>query len=271
MKIAIIAHDGKKAEMVQFLQEHKSVLNNRNIELVATGTTGTKVEKAGVKGNKVNVTIIKEGEQEILSADKVLSAIGVAGNVEGFGLEELGIELFKNHIKVDKSTYETNIQGIYAIGDVIGPPWLAHVASFEGIHCVEKMKGLNVPALDYSSIPGCTYAQPQIGSIGMTEQKAKELGIEIKVGKFPFSASGKSVAIGEREGFVKMIFDTKYGELLGAHIIGPEATELIAEIGIGKSLEATFESFAKTVHAHPSLSESIMEAAANAYGESINI
>ncbi len=233
--------------------------------------TGTKVEKAEVKDKKVKVLIDKKGEKIELSADVVLNAIGVTGNVEGYGLDKIGVELFKNHIKVNKETYATNVSGVYAIGDVIGPPWLAHVASFEGIHCVEKMKGLDVPALDYNSIPGCTYAQPQIGSIGMTEQKAKDNGYEIKIGKFPFSASGKSVAIGEREGFVKMIFDAKYGELLGAHIIGPEATELIAEIGLGKSLEATFESFAKTVHAHPSLSESIMEAAANAYGEAINI
>lgn len=233
--------------------------------------TSTKVEKAEVKGKKVNVVIDKKGKKIELSADIVLNAIGVSGNIEGFGLDKIGVELFKGHIKVDKETYQTNVGNVYAIGDVIGPPWLAHVASFEGIHCVEKMKGLDVQPLDYNSIPGCTYAIPQIGSIGLTEEKAKEAGYEIKVGKFPFSASGKSVAIGEREGFVKLIFDAKYGELLGAHIIGPEATELIAEIGLGKSLEATFESFAKTVHAHPTLSESIMEAAANAYGEAINI
>ncbi len=233
--------------------------------------TGTKVEKAKVNNKKVKVLIDKKGKKIELNADIVLNAIGVIGNVEGFGLDKIGVELFKNHIKVDKETYQTNVPNVFAIGDVIGPPWLAHVASFEGIHCVEKMKGLDVSSLDYDSIPGCTYAQPQIGSIGMTEQKAKENGYEIKVGKFPFSASGKSVAIGEREGFVKMIFDAKYGELLGAHIIGPEATELIAEIGLGKSLEATFESFAQTVHAHPTLSESIMEAAANAYDGSINI
>ncbi len=233
--------------------------------------TKSSVEKAIVQGNKVSVTINSEGQSKELSADIVLNAIGVTGNVEGFGLEELGVELFKNHIKVNKSTYETNVNGIYAIGDVIGPPWLAHVASHEGIHCVEKIKGLHVPDIDYNNIPGCTFCQPQVASIGLTEAKAKEAGYEIKVGKFPFMASGKAFAIGEREGFVKFIFDAKYGEILGVHIIGSEATEMIAEAGLAKSLEATGESIIKTVHAHPTLAESIMEAAAQAYGEAIHI
>ncbi len=233
--------------------------------------TKSSVEKAIVKGNKVSVTITSEGQKKELSADIVLNAIGVTGNVEGFGLEELGVELFKNHIKVNKSTYETNIKGIYAIGDVIGPPWLAHVASHEGIHCVEKIKGLRIPDIDYNNIPGCTFCQPQVASIGLTEAKAKEAGYEIKVGKFPFMASGKAFAIGEREGFVKFIFDAKYGEILGVHIIGSEATEMIAEAGLAKSLEATGESIIKTIHAHPTLAESIMEAAAQAYGEAIHI
>ena len=233
--------------------------------------TSTKVDKAEVKGKKVNVTISKNGKQDILTADKVISAIGVTGNVEGFGLEELGVELFKNHIKVDKSSYETNVKGIYAIGDVIGPPWLAHVASAEGIHCVEKMKGLDLPDIKYENIPGCTYCQPQVASVGLTEKAAKEKGYEVKIGKFPFMASGKAFAVGEREGFVKFIFDAKYGEILGAHIIGSEATELIAEAALAKSLEATGESIIKTVHAHPTLSESLMEAAAQAYGEAIHI
>ncbi|PIW69689.1 MAG: dihydrolipoyl dehydrogenase, partial [Ignavibacteriales bacterium CG12_big_fil_rev_8_21_14_0_65_30_8] len=194
--------------------------------------TSTKVEKAEVKGKKVNVTIVKNGKKEILSADKVLSAIGVTGNIVGIGLEKLGVEFYKNHIKVDKSTYESNIKGIYAIGDVIGPPWLAHVASAEGIHCVEKIKGMNPPDIIYENIPGCTYCQPQVASVGLTEQKAKEKGLDIKVGKFPFMASGKAFAIGEREGFVKFIFDAKYGEILGTHIIGSEATELIAEAAL---------------------------------------
>jgi dihydrolipoamide dehydrogenase len=233
--------------------------------------TKTVVEKAEVKDNKVFVTITTNGETKVLSADKVLNAIGVTGNVEGIGLEELGVELYKNHIKVNRSTYETNVKGIFAIGDVIGPPWLAHVASHEGIHCVEKIKGLNVQDIDYNSIPGCTFCQPQVASIGLTEEKAKEAGYELKIGKFPFMASGKAFAIGEREGFVKFIFDAKYCEILGVHIIGPEATELIAEAGLAKSLEATGESIIKTVHAHPTLAETLMEASAVAYGEAIHI
>jgi len=233
--------------------------------------TSTTVEQAVVKGNKVHVTFSKNGERKELMADIVLSAIGVTGNVEGFGLEELGIELFKNHIKVDKKNYQTSVENIFAVGDVIGPPWLAHVASAEGVHCVESIKGLNPSPINYENIPGCTYCQPQVASIGLTEAKALEKGDEIKIGKFPFMASGKAFAAGERDGFVKLIFDAKYGELLGAHIIGAEATEMIAELGIAKSHGATYESISKTVHAHPTLSESIMEAAANAYGESIHI
>src|SRR3989304_5764067 len=234
----------------------------RGIELF----TKTSVEKAESKGNKVEVTINTNGEKKKLTADKVLSAIGVTGNVEGIGLEELGVELFKNHIKVNKATYETNVKGIFAIGDVIGPPWLAHVASAEGIHCVEKLKGLNPPDINYETIPGCTYCQPQVASVGLTEAKAKEAGYEVKVGKFPFMASGKAFAVGEREGFVKFVTDAKYGEILGVHIIGSEATELIAEATLAKTLEATTESIIKTIHAHPTLSESVMEAAAAVYG-----
>ncbi|MGE5351481.1 MAG: dihydrolipoyl dehydrogenase [Bacteroidota bacterium] len=234
--------------------------------------TSTMVEKAEVKNNRVEVQIkSKSDEIKVLSADIALSAVGVTGNVEGFGLEELGVELYARHIKVDKSTYETNVKGIYAIGDVIGPPWLAHVASAEGIYCVEKMKGLTPPLIDYDSIPGCTYCSPQVASVGLTERKARELGYELKIGKFPFMASGKAFAIGEREGFVKTIFDAKYGELLGAHIIGPEATELIAEFTLAKTMEATYESIIKTVHAHPTLAETVAEASAAAYEGAIHI
>ncbi len=245
----------------------ESSFKKRGIEIL----TDTTVEKAEVKNKKVEVTIKQNNKEKKLSADIVLNAIGVTGNITGFGLEELGIETYKNHIKVNKETYETNVKNIYAIGDVIGPPWLAHVASEEGIKCVEKIKGIKTPPLDYDSIPGCTYCLPQVASIGLTEAKALEKGYKIKVGKFPFSASGKSAAIGEREGFVKIIFDEKYGELLGAHIVGSEATELIAELGLAKTMEADFKSIVNTIHAHPTLSESIMEAAANAYGESIHI
>jgi dihydrolipoamide dehydrogenase len=251
-------------EISETLQKN---FKKRGIEIY----TSAKVEKAEVKGNEVCVSIEKDGKKIELKAEKVLSAIGVTGNVEGFGLQELGIEIEQGHIKVDKTNYETNVPGIYAIGDVIGAPWLAHVASAEGITCVESIKGLNPHLVDYKNIPGCTYCNPQVASVGITEAKAREEGYELKIGKFPFMASGKAFAVGEREGFVKLIFDSKYGELLGAHIIGSEATELIAELTLAKSMEATYESIIKTVHAHPTLSESIMEAAANAYGESIHL
>ncbi len=248
-------------------QTLEKIFKKRGIDIF----TGAIVEKAEVKGKKVKVTFnLNNGKKEII-ADKVLNAIGVTGNVEGFGLEELGVELFKNHIKVNKSTYATNVKGIYAIGDVIGPPWLAHVASAEGIHCVEKIKGLKTQDIIYENIPGCTYCQPQVASVGLTEQKAKDAGYDIKIGKFPFMASGKAFAVGERDGFVKYVVDAKYGEILGVHIIGAEATELIAEVALAKSLEATPESILKTVHAHPTLSESIMEAAGAVYGEAIHI
>ncbi len=233
--------------------------------------TSAKVEKAKVENGEVLVTIEKDGQKKELRAKKVLTAIGVTGNIEGIGLEEIGIQTERGHVKVNKENYETSVKNIFAIGDVIGAPWLAHVASAEAVVCVDKIKGLDVPGVDYEKIPGCTYCQPQIASIGLTEQKAKEQGLEIKIGKFPFSASGKAFASGEREGFVKLIFDAKYGELLGAHIIGSEATELLAETGLAMSMEATYESIIKTIHAHPTLSEAVMEAAANAYGESIHI
>lgn len=270
---------GTKVTIVEMLEsilpiEDKEVsdllaknFKKRGIEIY----TSAKVEKAEAKKDHVVVSIEKDGKKIELKADKVLSAIGVTGNIEGFGLEELGVEIEKGHIKVDKKTYQTNVQNIYAIGDVIGAPWLAHVASAEGINCVETMKGLHTVPVNYDTIPGCTYCIPQVASVGMTEQKAREAGYEIKIGKFPFMASGKAFAVGERDGFVKLVFDAKYGELLGAHIIGPEATELIAELTLAKSVEADYETIVKTVHAHPTLSESIMEAAANAYGESIHI
>lgn len=232
--------------------------------------TRTRVEsvKAG-SGNVTAVVHTPDGKTEI-TADLALMAIGVQGNVENLGLESLGVAVEKNHIKVD-GHYATNVPGIYAIGDVIGPPWLAHVASAEGIHCVEAIAGLNPQPLDYSAIPGCTYCQPQIASVGLTEEKAREEGYELKIGKFPFRPLGKAVAIGETEGMVKLIFDAKYGELLGAHILGSDATEMIAELALAKRLEATGKSIFQTVHAHPTLTEAVMEAAAAAYGEAINI
>lgn len=233
--------------------------------------TSAKVEKVEVVKDGAKVIVEKDGKKFEILADKVLSAVGVTGNVEGIGLEALGVTVERGHISVNKSNYATNVPGIYAIGDVIGPPWLAHVASAEGIACVEKLKGLHSPDVDYSTIPGCTYCQPQVASVGLTEAKALETGRKLKIGKFPFMASGKAFAIGEREGFVKVIFDEEYGELLGAHIIGSEATEMIAELALAKSLEATAEMIIKTVHAHPTLTESIMEASAQAYGEAIHI
>lgn len=238
--------------------------------------TGTKVESITVEKTAPNsktekvITKVSGKTTAEIESDIALVAVGFAGNVEGFGLEEMGIELEKGFIKVDKD-YKTNVKGVYAIGDVNGPPWLAHVAATEGINCVEKIAGHHVPDVDYNCIPAVTFCQPQVASVGLTEKKAKELGYELKIGKFPFSASGKARAVGETVGLVKLIFDAKYGELLGAHICGNEASELIAEVTLGKSMEATFESFVRTVHAHPTLAEAVMEAAGDAYGEAINI
>lgn len=231
--------------------------------------TETKTESIEVKGGKVTTKVSGKNTEDLVS-DVVLVAIGVTGNVENFGLEDLGIAVEKGSIKVDKD-YKTNVEGIYAIGDVNGPPWLAHVASSEGINCIEKIKGMHTPDIDYSTIPGCTYCQPQVGSVGLTEKKAIEEGYDIAVGKFPFSANGKSRGTGETVGMVKVIFDKKYDELLGAHIVGVEATELIMEFVLAKSLEATHEQIIKTVHAHPSLAEANLEAVGVAYGEAINI
>tara|TARA_B100000315_G_C14594741_1_gene598187 strand:+ start:2690 stop:4087 length:1398 start_codon:yes stop_codon:yes gene_type:complete len=230
----------------------------------------TKVEKIESLKTKVKVSISTDGKAEILEGDIALVAIGVQGNVENIGLEELGIETEKGWIKVDQFC-ETNVNGIYAIGDVIGPPWLAHVASAEGRVVAEHLSGRIPHPVDYGNIPGCTYCRPQVASIGLTEKAALDAGYEIKVGKFPFRASGKALAIGEPDGLVKVIFDEKYGELIGCHIIGSEATELIAEVGAVRTLETTYEEILKTVHAHPTLSETIMEAVADAYGEAVHI
>jgi dihydrolipoamide dehydrogenase len=232
--------------------------------------TGVKVEKIRASENCVTVTVAGPEGSSSVEAEVALMAIGVQGNVENLGLEECGVALERGFIKANEH-YCTNVEGIHAIGDVIGPPWLAHVASAEGIHCVESIAGLHPEAIDYTSIPGCTYCQPQVASIGLTEEKAKVGGREIKVGVFPFRALGKAVASGETEGFVKLVFDAQYGELLGAHIIGSEASELIMELLIAKRHEATAESILHAIHAHPTMSEAIMEAAAAAMGEAINI
>ena len=232
--------------------------------------TSTRVEGIKTMTNGVEVTVSAHGKTEALKADKALMAIGIQGNVEGLQLEKAGIKPEKGFIPVNE-WYETETKVVYAIGDIIGPPLLAHVASHEGIVCVEKIAGIETHTVDYDNIPGCIYCYPQVASIGMTEQQAKEAGHELQIGRFPYSASGKARAIGAREGLVKLIFDKKYGELLGAHIIGAEATELIAELGVAKALEATPVELSKIMHAHPTLSEMIMEAAGDALGEAIHI
>jgi dihydrolipoamide dehydrogenase len=231
--------------------------------------TESKVESVKT-GKDVTVTVsAKEGRKE-LKADIALMAIGVQGNIENMGLETSGVKTDRGWIQADDFS-RTNIEGIYAIGDVAGPPWLAHVASREGIVCVEAIAGKNPQPIDYDNVPGCTYCQPQVASLGMTEEKALAAGYKLKIGRFPFSASGKARAIGETDGLVKLIFNEKYGELLGAHILGSEATEMIAELGVAKALESTASAIYNTIHAHPTLSEAIMEAAENAYGHSIHI
>lgn len=234
-----------------------------------TMKTSTTVTSIDTSGDGVKVHVAGPKGEEVLEGDVALMAIGVRGNIENLGLEECGIAVEKGWIKVD-AFYRTNVEGIYAIGDVVGPPWLAHVASAEGITCAEAIAGHHPRPVDYANIPGCTYCQPQVASVGLTEKKARELGRELRIGKFPFTASGKAVAAGHTEGFVKMIYDAEHGELLGAHIIGAEATELIAEAALGRTLETTEQEVLKTVHAHPTLSEAIMEATAVALGESVN-
>ncbi len=232
--------------------------------------TDSSVESVDTSGDLCKVTIkTPKGEVED-KAEIVLSAVGVTPNIEGIGLEENGIELGKGKVKVDEY-YQTTVKGIYAIGDIIPGPALAHTASAEGICCVEKIAGFNPEPLDYGNMPGCTYTQPEVASVGMTEKAAKEAGYELKVGKFPYSASGKASAAGEKEGFIKLVFDAKYGELLGAHMIGANVTELIAEMVVSKKLETTAHEIIKSVHPHPTMSEAIMEAAAAAYDEVIHI
>ncbi|NOX87411.1 MAG: dihydrolipoyl dehydrogenase [Calditrichaeota bacterium] len=232
--------------------------------------TSTMVTKVETENEGVKIHIKKGEKEEIISAERALLAVGIQGNIEGLNLESIGVEHEKGFIKVG-DRYQTNVEGVYAIGDIIGAPLLAHVASHEGIVCVEKIAGLEPRPVDYKNIPGCTYCQPQVASIGLTEEQARAEGYEIKIGKFPYTASGKARAIGAREGLVKLIFDARYGELLGAHIIGSEATELIAELGIAKTLETTPAELFHTIHAHPTLSEMIMEAAADAEGQAIHL
>ncbi len=232
--------------------------------------TSSEVTKVDTKGSGCKVTVKTKKGEEIIDCDIVLSAVGVATNLEGIGLEEVGVATDKGKVIVD-DYYKTNMPGVYAIGDIVHGPALAHVASAEGIICVEKIVGQSPAPLDYGNIPGCTYCSPEIASVGFTEEKAKAAGYELKIGKFPFSASGKASAAGAKDGFVKLIFDAKYGELLGAHMIGANVTEMIAEIVSVRKLETTGHEIIKTVHPHPTMSEAIMEAAAAAYDEVIHI
>jgi len=232
--------------------------------------TESTVEKVDTKSNSCTVTIKTKKGEESINCDIVLSAVGIEANIQNIGLEEAGIVVDKGKIIVNEF-YETNIPGYYAIGDAVPGPALAHVASAEGITCVEKIAGLNPESIDYNNIPGCTYCSPEIASVGMTEKAAKEAGHELKIGKFPFSASGKASASGHNDGFIKLIFDAKYGELLGGHMIGANVTEMVAEIVAIRRLETTGHELIKTIHPHPTMSEAIMEAAAAAYGEVIHM
>ena len=232
--------------------------------------TEASVESVLSEGDICKATVKTKKGEEIVEAEIVLSAVGVTTNIEGIGLEELGIITEKSKVKVD-DFYKTNIEGYYAIGDIVHGPALAHVASHEGIICVEKIAGHHPEPMDYNNIPGCTYTNPEIASVGMTEKAAIEAGYEIKVGKFPYSASGKASAAGNKDGFVKVIFDAKYGEWLGAHLIGDNVTEMIAEVVVARKLETTYREVIDAVHPHPTMSEAIMEAVAAAYGEVIHL
>lgn len=269
---------GTKVTIVEFLDrivpvedEEVSKQLERSLKkagiTVLTSSEVTAVTKSG-SVNKVSIKNAK-GTQE-LEASIVLSAVGITPNIENIGLEEVGVKTERGHVVVD-DFYKTNIEGVYAIGDIVKGQALAHVASAEGITCVEKIAGMDVKAIDYGNIPGCTYCTPEIASVGLTEKAAKEAGYELKIGKFPFSASGKASAAGAKDGFVKMIYDAKYGELLGAHMIGANVTEMIAEIVVARKLETTGHEILKAIHPHPTMSEAIMEATADAYGEVIHL
>ncbi len=269
---------GTKVTVVEFMpnivpvedEEVSKQLEKEYKKAGITIMTNSSVESVDTKGKKAKVLVKTQSGTETIECDIVLSAAGVTTNLEGIGLEETGVATDKGKVIVD-DFYKTNIPGVYAIGDIVKGPALAHVASAEGIICVEKFCGHNPAPLNYGNIPGCTYCSPEIASVGLTEKQAREKGIEIKVGKFPFSASGKASAAGAKEGFVKVIFDAKYGEWLGAHMIGANVTEMIAEVVVARNLETTGHEIIKSVHPHPTMSEAIMEAAAAAYGEVIHL
>ncbi len=250
--------DVSKQLQRSFKKSGINVLTNTSVESVDTKGTGCKVKLKTNKG------------EEVIDCDIVLSAVGITSNIEGIGLEDVGIKTENGKIVVD-DYYNTSVQGYYAIGDVLATQALAHVASAEGIICVEKIAGHNPEPIDYGNIPGCTYCSPEIASVGMTEEKAKEAGYDIKVGKFPFTASGKASAAGHKDGFVKVVFDAKYGEWLGCHMIGYNVTEMIAEAVVARKLETTGQEILKSVHPHPTMSEAVMEAVADAYDEVIHM
>lgn len=231
--------------------------------------TEAKVSKIEPLKTKVKVHLERRGKEQTIEGDLALVAVGVTGNIENIGLEKVGVSTDRGAITINEYN-QTSVPNIYAIGDVTGPPWLAHVASAQGHVAAEHAAGHVTIPVDYSNIPGCTYCQPQVASIGLTEEKAKEKGYDVKIGKFDFKASGKAMATGDTTGFVKLVFDGEYGELLGAHIIGSEATEMIAELGVAKALESTWYELATTVHAHPTLSEAVMEAALDAMGQGVH-
>jgi len=247
-------------------KELEKILKKSGINILCS----TKVTGSEIVGDKVDVKVENKKETLTISADVVLSAVGIKSNIEDIGLEDLGIEVENDKIKID-NYYRTNIDNIYAIGDVVSGPALAHVASAEGITCIENIKGLNPNPIDYNNIPGCTYCKPEVASVGYTEEKALNEGYDIKVGKFPFSASGKAQASGQSDGFVKVIFDSKYGEWLGCHMIGSNVTEMISEAVVGRKLETTGHEVLKAIHPHPTLSEAVMEAVADAYDEVIHL
>ena len=247
-------------------KELEKILKKSGINILCS----TKVIGSKIVGDKVDVKVENKKDTLTISADVVLSAVGIKSNIEDIGLEDLGIEVENDKIKID-NYYRTNIDNIYAIGDVVSGPALAHVASAEGITCIENIKGLNPNPIDYNNIPGCTYCKPEVASVGYTEEKALSEGYDIKVGKFPFSASGKAQASGQSDGFVKVIFDSKYGEWLGCHMIGSNVTEMISEAVVGRKLETTGHEVLKAIHPHPTLSEAVMEAVADAYDEVIHL
>ncbi len=256
---------GEDEEVSQAL---KKSLSEKGLNIYTSSKT-TKIEKTS---NGVKAEIETPSGKLDVEADVMLVAIGVSGNVEGLFADSVKVELFKNHIKVDpKNGYVTSVPGIYAVGDVIGPPWLAHVAHHEAVCCVERICGVSDRTVDYSTIPGCTYTEPGVASLGLTEKAAREAGHEVRIGKFPFQFSGRALAAGETDGFVKLVFDAKFGELLGAHLIGAMATELISELVMAKKLEATEEEILHAMHPHPTFSESIMEAAGQGIGQSVHI